>query len=407
MSALVDTDRLTVFLREAVAVLSRAAACISAHVHSTRMSGGDACEIDDGKSGHGGGKVRWQDFGIDISTSNSQEAPRSEPLLRALCSFCLEHSPARSSFVQALVGSPRPPEDNANTRGAESTSNTDAAPAKIDSCFALFVLCRHPHLPTAAAASTLLQCLLVGGGALGAVSGPSPGAAAGVGIIPAGFQLGGGSACFGGGIGREDPLQAALLERIDVAVLDYPKEISRRRRRDRVGTAIGGENVPHEMVMMGNVNDNSSADHDSSSAGDHSDDLDSDGDDRDADRAWTVGVDGSRSSLAGDNSASSGALHLLIDRVRQIGAGLASAQAKEQMAGGTKSRSRKRSMAFVGAGGGNSRDGNKEDTAWPYGCGGARFQGGAFIARAVEMEEELTSLLCLLSSLVGANLFDL
>ncbi|CAN0265295.1 unnamed protein product, partial [Ectocarpus fasciculatus] len=234
-----------------------------------------------------------------------------------------------------------------------------------DPCAALFALCLHPHPPSAAAASTLLQCLLVGGGALGAVSGPSTGAAAGVGVIPAGFLLGptgGGvswAAAAAAGIGREDPLQAALLERMGAVALGVGRH---SKRTHAVARGRGG----------------GSGDESDGSEGAGIDDGDG------AERSF-----GSGSGLehpAGLTDAASlveepgRGLSLLVLRLRQIGGDLASAQAKQQLGLSSPSPVAARSAWAVSAVTGV----------------------GTLKARAVEMELELTSVLCLLSSLALA-----
>ncbi|CAM9723958.1 unnamed protein product [Ectocarpus sp. 12 AP-2014] len=222
-SVLVDTGRLASFLGEAVAVLARAAADVFGRLSTDIAAAGTTAAAAVATERR--------------ASRRQEETSRPEPLLRALCSFCLEHSPARSTFIQALLDSSSSSSSKQATAATARTSSTLAA----DPCAALFVLCLHPHPPSAAAASTLLQCLLVGGGALGAVSGPSTGAAAGVGVIPAGFLLGptgGGvswTAAAAAGIGREDPLQAALLERIGAVALGGGRHSKRTPAAGRGG----------------------------------------------------------------------------------------------------------------------------------------------------------------------------
>ncbi|CAN0198632.1 unnamed protein product, partial [Hapterophycus canaliculatus] len=173
-SVLLDTGRLASFLREAVAVLEAAAADVSGRL-SIDAVGGPVGRGADGEGGEahlsplfaGRGKSQQQQ-------QRARRATRPEPLLRSLCSFCLEHSPARSTFIRALL-------DGGNGGRSKGGDDKGTLPARAaarhgggngagaaDPCAALFALCLHPHPPSAAAASTLLQCLLVGGGALGA-----------------------------------------------------------------------------------------------------------------------------------------------------------------------------------------------------------------------------------------------
>ena len=380
-SVLVETGRLAYFLRDAVAVFTRAAAEISANVDNGGSSPLTGREFSDASA-------RWR-------------LKRLEPLLRALCSFCLEHSPARSTFMQALLG---PGRESATPRTTAKAGHSDRGthgeacaaaagviPPATDPCKALFVLCLHPHPPTASAASALVQCLLVGGGALGAVSGPSPGAAAGVGVIPAAFhRFGCGGAWAGGGIGREDPIQAALLKKISDVALGGRK----RQSREKTGLSgdLGGRKVEEQGEDLAT---------DATSVADSSD---CSGSEREVDDGWcgNRGLDEpiglGDACLPSEESSSPapppGALFPVLRRLGRIGAGLASAQAKHMLgsARGETSVDRKRSAIVIGYGGWASTP------SCDTGFGAA---GGGLKARAVEAEQELTSILCLLSSLVS------
>eukprot|EP00903_Cladosiphon_okamuranus_P014395 g13363.t1 len=365
MSVLLDTGRLEAFLREAVGVLCRAAADVLGRLSAD----GSTTERSPQQQG--------------------QRVARPEPLLRALCSFCLEHSPARSTFIKALLGKTAAEPTTAaavrlNKENSENCSFGSSSPpmTTTEPCMALFLLCLHPHPPSAAAASTLLQCLLVGGGALGAVSGPSPGAAGGVGVIPAGFMLtqlaGGGAWGRGEGIGREDPLQAALLERIGALAFDSGRGggsaategsgtlLPRLEQQPRASAV----NTDGKMASFTGEEPRGIRDSGAPSSCSESDDN-NDGE------MWLEGGlsdGGSGAAYRGSASQSMwpGALKLLVLRLGQIGGDLASASAKQQLG-----------------------------LAEPGGAGAIGGK-GRLKARAVELEQELTSVLCLLSSLVLA-----
>ncbi|CAM9277384.1 unnamed protein product, partial [Ectocarpus sp. 13 AM-2016] len=354
-SVLADTGRLASFLGEAVAVLVRAAADVFGRLSTDIAAAGTTAAT----------------VATERRASRRQEeTTRPEPLLGALCSFCLEHSPARSTFIQALLDGSS---SNSSSKQATAASARTSSTLPADPCAALFVLCLHPHLPSAAAASTLLQCLLVGGGALGAVSGPSTGAAAGVGVIPAGFLLGptgGGvswTAAAAAGIGREDPLQAALLERIGAVALGG----GRQSKRTPAAGRGGGGGVRRADGSP------------SSDESDGSDDAgidDGDGNERSFGCGSGLEHPAGLADAASNFEGPGGGLSLLVLRLRQIGGDLASAQAKQQL--GLSSPS------LVAA-----------RPAWPV---SAATGAEALKARAVEMELELTSVLCLLSSLALA-----
>ncbi|CAM9581169.1 unnamed protein product [Choristocarpus tenellus] len=169
-----------------------------------------------------------------------------EPLLISLGSLCIHHSPARSDFIQEVLGrhegsytSSERGKVGSGVLGEDTGRDTHC----LDAIFLLSLV--HPHRPTVAAASALLQCLLVGGGALGAMSGPSPSmtAASGVGVIPTTYlvsahfcrraggrrdengecvgevgQSDGGGSVFFEGLGRENPIQEELLDTLEVMV---------------------------------------------------------------------------------------------------------------------------------------------------------------------------------------------
>lgn len=350
-SVLVDTGRLASFLREAVAVLARAAADVFGRLSTDVTAAGTTTAA----------------AATEQRASRPQgETTRPEPLLRALSSFCLEHSPARSFFIQALLDCSS---SSSNKQATSATARTSPT-LRADPCAALFALCLHPHPPCAAAASTLLQCLLVGGGALGAVSGPSTGAVAGVGVIPAGFLLGptgGGvswAAAEAAGIGREDPLQAALLERIGAVALGVGRH---SKRTPAVGRGGG---VRHAGGR---------------GSGDESDGSEDAGiDDGDGDElpyGCGSGLEYPTDLADADSffEGRGGGLSLLVLRLRQIGGDLASAQAKQQLGLAPPSLVAARSASDLSV----------------------ATEAGALKARAVEMELELTSVLCLLSSLVS------
>lgn len=415
-SVLLDTGRLAAFLQGAVAVLSRAAADVSGRLLPNRAVTGRSPQQQQQR------QQQWVTY--------------PEPLLRALCSFCLEHSPARSIFIKALLeitaegatAAAAAPSLLYNVNGSDdaglggdasenrSSSATPSPPAgTTEPCAALFLLCLHPHPPSAAAASTLLQCLLVGGGALGAVSGPSPGAAAGVGVIPAGFTLtpvaggGGGGDTWGrgGGIGREDPLQAALLERIGAVALGGGRcggdaEDSRSyggggpfpQIEQQSAAAVGADG---EGTSFFGEEPRGIRDRGGRSSG-------SDIDDDDGDDDWEAWIrcgfdDGGLASppaaagvTPGESHSHSpppmwpGALKFLLARLGQIGGGLAAASANQQLG--------------LAEPGGSSSPGGVRGGAPPY-AAQEEAGGGRLKARAVELEQELTSVLCLLSSLVS------
>lgn len=414
LSVLLDTGRLASFLRQAVAVLKHAAADVSGH-----LSTDGAAAAAEGEAGSPSCSTGRR---AAVRQYDRKRQTRPEPLLRALCSFCLEHSPARSTFIEALLESGCSSSGGNDSGGgaktaadaADANGRSKAAPAPAatsaegktspsagaaDPCAALFVLCLHPHPPSAAAASTLLQCLLVGGGALGAVSGPSPGAAAGVGVIPAGFvvsPIGGGGGVLSGaaGIGREDPLQAALLERIGAVAVGVVDGGS----GDGGPTAdFTGKNSSFSREYGGDLGDGGESG--TESGGSDGEDSGDDGD------AW-LGGDGlgghrknpTEAAAAGgpfaDGSSSAetwpGGLRYLVLRLWQIGGDLAAARAKQQLG-----------LAEPGAWAARAKAG----TAPPRSPCAAREGGGegGLKARAVEMEQELTSILCLLSSLVSRS----
>ncbi|CAM9256695.1 unnamed protein product, partial [Ectocarpus sp. 4 AP-2014] len=359
-SVIVDTGRLASFLGQAVAVLARAAADVFGRLSTDIAAAGATA---------GAAAVATE----RRASRRKEETTRPEPLLRALCSFCLEHSPARSTFIQALLDSSSSSSSSSSSKQATAATARTSSTLSADPCAALFILCLHPHPPSAAAASTLLQCLLVGGGALGAVSGPSTGAAAGVGVIPAGFLLGptgvgvSWTAAAAAGIGREDPLQAALLERIGAVALGG----GRHSKRTPAAGRGGGGGVRRADGSR------------SSDESDGSDDAgidDGDGDERSFGFGSGLEHPAGLADAASNFEGPGGGLSLLVLRLRQIGGDLASAQAKQQL--GLSSPS------LVAA-----------RPAWPVSTATAA---GALKARAVEMEMELTSVLCLLSSLALA-----
>ncbi|CAM9935319.1 unnamed protein product [Pylaiella littoralis] len=393
-SVLLDTGRLASFLREAVLVLARAAADIRGHLPTD----GAAATAT---AAEGGGRSPPRSAGRRVS-KHQQRVTRPEPLLRALCSFCLEHSPARSTFIRTLLDSSSSSSSNSSdgsgtgaaaTNKSLSSSSSSTAVAAEDPCAALFTLCLHPHQPSAAAASTLLQCLLVGGGALGAVSGPSPGAAAGVGVIPAGYIFtsigGGGSGWVGAaGIGREDPQQAALLERVGAVALGTADGRQQRQPPTPAGRSRG----------VGGGRESGCAES-SGSEGDESEGKDSNSE------AWLgCGLAGGslkrRAELTTGSAADAcagGAVRHLILRLGQIGEDLASARAQQQLGlvdpGVVSGRLAPGSAGLAGPA-------SPRDTTAP--CAAHEEGGGDLKARGVEMEQELTSLLCLLSSLALA-----
>ena len=398
MSVLLDTGRLATFLRDAVAALSRAAADVSGRLSTDGTATGQSPQQQE-----------------------QQRVTRPEPLLRALCSFCLEHSPARSTFIKALLGKRVPSNPAAAARLDDEDSDADLDGARdncsfgttpppttaAEPCAALFLLCLHPHPPSAAAASTLLQCLLVGGGALGAVSGPSPGAAAGVGVIPAGYLLtpiaGGGVWGRGAGIGREDPLQAALLERIGVVALDGGRGgggaaaaggsalLARLEQQPRAAAASAAVDADGKGASFSREEPRGIRDSGAPSSGSESDDNNDDDDDREVWLGYNLaspgGTGGASSRDCPSRSMWPGALKLLVVRLGQIGGDLSSASAKQQLG-----------LAEPGGAGAGGAGLSPPCAARGEGGGGLK-------ARAVELEQELTSVVCLLSSLVSAFLF--
>ena len=475
-TVLIDTGRLSSFLKEAVVVLTGAAADVSGSVSAPAGAGwggeggssawprggrddggrdaGGGCDGGGGDSNH---------YGRLRVPPSSERIMRPEPLLRALCSFCLEHSPARSAFIQALLdgsggsssmkpstraggggtggkrttteGSSSVSPSSSCSASAASSSSSPSSSSVRDPLAALFVLCLHPHLPSAAAASMLLQCLLVGGGALGAVSGPSPSAVAGVGVIPSAYHPAG--AWAAGGIGREDPLQAALLERIGGVALS--EGVTGRgvksgggdsrcaREKYRPMSASDGKAVRVEGIggvsfsraggdggsdVSGGdgVGGGAGGDGVTGSAGECSGGSDSDSEGEGA--AWpTCGNFGAPAGFSSTNSLSrgssttgafvGGALIHFVWRLQEIGADLAAAQAKQQLRLGA---------AGGGVGGGGDVESRKQSVSKEGATAGsssfARI-GGGLKARSVEMEQELTSLLCLLSSLVSLRVLSL
>lgn len=420
-SVLLDTGRLASFLRGAVAVLVQAAADVCGRLSTD----GAATTTTEGRGG-------------SPSRSAGPRAPqrrvtRPEPLLRALCSFCLEHSPARSTFIRALLdgssdsgtGAGGAGGNRAGTAETAAAATTAAATAAAeDPCAALFTLCLHPHEPSAAAASTLLQCLLVGGGALGAVSGPSPGAAAGVGVIPAGFILtpigggggGGGSGWVGAaGVGKEDPLQAALLERIGAVALgtaDGRRQRHRQHqtpRRSRVGAKhpgrggalddIDGNNATLSREYLGRGVGHGRGSGRPESSGSEGDGDDTEDDDSEGWFGCGLGG-GSLKSPAGltvppaTAVGTRGAVRHLILRLGQIGGDLASARAQQQLGLVEPGRASAR-LAAAGS------TGSPSPCPSTPPCAAREDGGGELKARGVEMEQELMSVLCLLSSLVS------
>lgn len=447
---LIESGGLSSFLREAVTVLCKAAADVPGHLPANAggslesvessgaspwRSGGKSSDVLNGPGGGSGEKRRGF-----MANPPSQELTRPEPLLRALCSFCLEHSPARSIFVQALLGGT---DTRVSTKNPTGIAAIAAYPtAATDPCAALFVLCLHPHQATAAAASTLLQCLLVGGGALGAVSGPSLGAAAGVGVIPAGYYYPAGGSVGAAGSGHEEPLQAALLEKIGVVVIGDRRSTRQKRGGGKTGvgkhrnrssgstggkerkrggrngktgrsnatvsaavvdmfgeTGGGGDNGSllreGNNVIEGGGQEGSSVEAESSSGlsnSEESDDEDGSG------PPWFVYAGPKSPTTTGRPTATNGlsssgpqslpatapALSLLIGRLQHIGADLASAQEKDRLGISTAVSSAMPSCAR-----GGSRSGGE---------GGG---GGILTARSVETEQEATSLLCLLSALAS------
>lgn len=468
-TVLIETGRLSSFLREALVVLAQAAADISGRVSVKAGVGGGGGEgsspwpsggrddrgLGTGGVSSGGGTCRDR-LGV---AQSSERMMRPEPLLRALCSFCLEHSPARSAFLQALLessgrgggASAEPPAAaTARTVRGESTGGRCTAaqegPCCSSSCSysssfvsssssscgtdpfaALFVLCLHPHLPSATAASMLLQCLLVGGGALGAVSGPSQGAVAGVGVIPSAYHpVGAGvaSAWAAGGIGREDPLQAALLERIGSVALrgevtgkggksggNGNSDCVREKQRSTStsdGRAVGVERAGGKGGVLfsgAGGSGGGGGDGPAGSGDEYSGESDSDSEGEGG--AWSAEFSNVNPVSGGASTTTApfaGALRHFVRRLQEIGADLAAAQAKQQLRLGSVGdrggvglgadvESRKRSMSKEGAGA----------TAGVTLCARGGRDGGGLKARSVEMEQELTSLLCLMSSLVSTR----
>lgn len=455
MSVLLESGRLTSFLREAVGVFTRAAAGVSVHVLEGNPAAGgfyrarwrgNGERVDDRGDKGGGGRVRVSG-GWDSSTQYRDVVP-PEPLLCALSCFCLEHSPARSAFVQVLLGlgdcyrqpsaavaatpkdcdgarSGRSNGENNNSKGGGDQHSSCHVMDTMDPCTALFMLCLHPHAPTAAAASALLQCLLVGGGALGAVSGPSAGAAAGIGVIPAAYPVGalGGLAAetAGGGIGRGDPLQAKLLKTVGAVAFgggqftpgsdnnDFgvgfgsrsgPGSGNRRKgsgeSKAGIGKTTGGEHkacltAAAQKSLADGEDGNTTVTNDSS-------DSDEDAEGREASWGYATDTHPFEDLPAGEKGGTLASppgplIRLLLGRLQTIGTDLAAAQAKEQLElGGTRGQgatSRKR-VAFVGGCGGSSSGVIRESN-----------RGMSLRGRAVEAEQEVTSLLCLMSALVS------
>ncbi|CAM9199330.1 unnamed protein product, partial [Scytosiphon promiscuus] len=204
------------------------------------------------------------------------------------------------------------------------------------------------------------------------------------------------------GIGREDPPQAALLERIGAAALGGTVAGGHRRQRrqprspGRSGDDLHRGGLRWESRAAGGGG-HARGDADSSSSDDGNDDDAYD--DSAADDDW-VGLEapGGVAGAAAPPGASSalaspatppGALTHLILRLRQVGADLASAHAKQQLgsAGGAGS-----GRGSLGAAGSPLR----------APCAARGEGGGGLKALAVERELELTSILCLLSSLTLA-----
>lgn len=364
-SVLLETGQLTSFLRDAVAAIVRIAAETSENGNGRRCITG----LGSPRFVGGASSLDWNSGSADAS--RPRRGLRPEPLLRALCSFCLEHSPARSTFIQTLLSLEQESATRLQSSGAHlgtlrnevSTYPAATTPTTVmNPCTALFVLCRHPHQPTASAASALVQCLLVGGGALGAVSGPSPGAVSGVGVIPAGYhRVGWGRTESAGGIGRQDPMQAALLKKMSAVALG--RKI--RRETDGNNNAEGIGRSGKDLAT------------DSASAADFSDSSDSE---QEVDGEWhaDLGLDGpislakvdcfSKESSAADRPPA--ALFSILQRLGRIAAALASAREKKDLASCDVSR------------------GSTGRTLRP---------------QAIEAEEELTSILCLLSSSVSCR----
>lgn len=364
-SVLLETGQLASFLRDAVAAIARVAAEMSGDGDGRRCITG----LGSSRPVGGASSLDWR--GGSADTPRPWRGSRPEPLLRALCSFCLEHSPARSTFIQALLSLGRESATPIQSSGAQLGTLRDEVstlpeattlPTVMDPCTALFVLCRHPHQPTASAASALVQCLLVGGGALGAVSGPSPGAASGVGVIPAGHhRVGWGRTESAGGIGRQDPMQSALLNKMSAVALGRQD----RRETDRNNSAKGVGRGEKDLAT------------DSASVADFSDSSDSE---QEVDGEWyaNLGLDGpiglaevdsfSKESSGADRPPA--ALFSILQRLGRISATLASAQEKQNLASCDESR-----------------------------CPTSR----ALRSQAIEAEEELTSILCLLSSSVSCR----
>lgn len=441
MAVLLESGRLGTFLRKAVGVLTRAAI--------KRIFRNPNVVLP--QNYMGGGARRTRAGGDREGTRNA--AARSvcdpsppEPLLRALSSFCLEHSPARSTFIEALLAkalTERQPQAFRSKNERKMADDVDGALNKdVDPLTALFALCLDPHPPTAVASSALLQCLLVGGGALGAVSGPSPGAAAGVGIIPAAYPMAsarGAGVAVGGGVGREDPLQAKLLERIAKISLygaqpanekdgrgSSSRHGSRRRRaagveRESDSTDGGGGYAPTASPYRDNRKEREGENDDypgGGSSGSGSEDEaganrrygeteDSICGDLTAEFAGLDLDSGRRSSSSSKGSITGtlqspflpgAALALVVCRLQHLGVDLASALANERGESGPVSLRGamgpavddvQRRVKFAGEGGGEGRRG-----------GGANSGKSLLRSSVVEAEQEATSLLCLLSSLV-------
>ncbi|CAN0414999.1 unnamed protein product, partial [Discosporangium mesarthrocarpum] len=210
LPVLQGTGQIDDFLRDSVGVLARSAVGLDRDVREVRTQGAAAVTVE----------------AVGAACSLGPAPP--EPLLRALGALCTHHAPARSTFLRLLAAHRLKRREEEEHRLRRRRREDALGPP--DPLEAIFLLCLvHPHQATASAASALLQCLLVGGGALGAVSGPSQGASPGVGVIPAAYLTeegpGGGGWSSGAsssgcsGLGREDPLQAELLDMLEGMVV--------------------------------------------------------------------------------------------------------------------------------------------------------------------------------------------
>lgn len=164
-AVLLDTGRLASFLREAVTVLIVAAEDVSGRLSTETTAAAAAAATGGGGAGGDGSSLLFVERRTSQQRRNGR-VTRPEPLLRALCSFCLDHSPARSTFIQALLdgGSGSGGDAKGTLPGRAAAVGTAAnhdgdseGAGSDDPCAALFALCLHPHPPSAAAASTLLQ----------------------------------------------------------------------------------------------------------------------------------------------------------------------------------------------------------------------------------------------------------